>query len=227
MITLSSAVGRAAAATALTVSAGVLLAACGSGGTTTGDTSPAASGNAAPSGGSPSSTASPSASGAAGATPTGSHPGGKAAACTTAELNVTLDTGQTGGTAGSTYVPLDFQNTSNKPCTMYGFPGVSLVTGKGGSRIGAPAKRQRQYSSVTVPLAAGGIAHAWLQVVEAGNYSPNTCKPETAQGLRVYPPANHAAAYVGHSFPACSSTKAGILSVLPVRSGNATQGQVP
>lgn len=232
MITLSSAVRRAAAATALTVGAGILLAACGSGGPTSGGASPAASGTAAPSsgtasgGGSPSSTTSPPASGSGGATPGGSHPA-KATACTTAELSVTLDTGQAGGTAGSTYVPIVFQNTSNDPCTMYGFPGVSFVTGRGGSQIGAPASRQRQYSATTVRLAAGGIAHAWLQVVEAGNYSSGTCHPRTAQGLRVYPPANRAAAYVNHSFPACSSTRADILSVLPVRSGDAVQGHVP
>jgi hypothetical protein len=39
-----------------------------------------------------------------------------------------------------------------------------------------------------VKLVAGGVAHAWLQVAEAGNYPAATCQPVTAHWLRVYAP---------------------------------------
>jgi hypothetical protein len=149
------------------------------------------------------------------------------AACTTSSLRVSVDISQGGAAAGSTYMPVNFTNSSGHPCSMYGFPGVSFVTGPGGSQIGAAAARNHGFSPVSVTLAAHGSAHAWLQVAQAGNYPSSTCHMVTATWLRVFPPGNTAAAYVSHTFPACSSAKASLLTVMPVRSGTGVQGRVP
>ncbi len=149
------------------------------------------------------------------------------AACATANLSVGLQTNAGGGAAGSQYVPISFTNTSGTACAMYGFPGVSFVTGPNGSQIGAPASRQTSFPLVAVTVAAHATAHAWLQVAEAGNYPPSTCHPVTAHWLKVYPPANTAASYIGHTFTACSSAKVTVMMVYPVRAGSAVAQQVP
>jgi hypothetical protein len=149
------------------------------------------------------------------------------AACTTSSLKVSVDTSQGGAAAGSTYLPINFTNSSGHPCSMYGFPGVSFVTGPGGSQIGAAAARNHGFSSVSVTLAAHGSAHAWLQVAQAGNYPTTTCHMVTATWLRVFPPGNRVPAYVSHTFSACSSARANLLTVMPVRSGAGVQGRVP
>jgi len=147
--------------------------------------------------------------------------------CATSALSVSLAERAAGAAAGSTYLPIDFTNTSGMACTLYGYPGVSFVTGPGRTQIGAAATRAGTFSSVSVMVAAHATAHAWLQVVQAGNYPAATCHQVTAHWLRVYPPGNTVASYVSHAFPACSSSKAAVLTVMPARSGAGTQGQIP
>jgi hypothetical protein len=132
-----------------------------------------------------------------------------------------------GGAAGSTYVPIQFVNTSGTACAMYGFPGVSFVTGQNGSQIGAPAQRSTNSGKVTVTLAAHATAHAWLQIAEAGNYPASSCHVANANWLKIYPPGNTAAAYVSHAFQTCSSAKVVTMTIDPVRTGAAVQGQLP
>ncbi len=203
----------------------VTAAGCGSSGGTT------ASQSSAPSPAATSGPASPSTSPGASTPAAGPSSRSSArsglAACSTSALSVSLDSNQGGGAAGSTYLPINFTNTSGAGCALYGYPGVSFVTGPGGTQIGAAATRASGASSVSVTLAAHATAHAWLQVVEAGNYPASTCHPVTAHWLKVYPPGNTEATYIGHSFPACSSGKATVLTVMPVRFGAGVQGQVP
>jgi hypothetical protein len=149
------------------------------------------------------------------------------AACTTANLSVSLQSNMGGGAAGSTYVPIQFTNTSGTACAMYGFPGVSFVTGQNGSQIGAPAQRSANASKVTLTVASHATAHAWLQIAEAGNYPASSCHPVNANFLKVYPPGNTAPAYLSHSFQTCSSAKVVTMTIDPVRTGAAVQGQLP
>jgi hypothetical protein len=224
MITLSVGARRGLALAGV-VTAAAMAAGCGSSGGTT------ASPTAAPASAARSGTASPGtvtgASAPATAPSSRSSAGSGLAACGTSALSVSLASDQGGGAAGSTYVPINFTNTSGAACAIYGYPGVSFATGPAGSQIGAAATRAPNVSSVTVVVAAHASAHAWLQVVEAGNYPASTCHPVTAHWLKVYPPGNTAASYIGHSFPACSSGKVTVLRVMPVRSGAGVQGQVP
>ncbi len=151
------------------------------------------------------------------------------AACQPASLQVTVDASQAGGAAGSTYYPVDFTNTSSSPCGLYGYPGVSFVTadGSAGRQIGAAAQQNPGFNKVAVRHAAGGVAHAWLQVAEAGNYPAASCQPVTAHWLRVFAPGETEALYVNRAFDACSSASAPLLTVMPVRSGHAVQGTTP
>jgi len=76
-------------------------------------------------------------------------------------------------------------------------------------------------------MAAGGVAHAWLQVAKAGNYPAATCQPVKANWLRVFAPGETQALYVSHAFDACSSDSAPLLTVMPVRSGQGVQVTTP
>jgi hypothetical protein len=151
------------------------------------------------------------------------------ALCRTATLTMSVNTGQAGGAAGSTYYPIDFTNTSGTACSMAGYPGVSFVTaaGRSGRQIGAAAQRNQQFGSVLVRLRPGGRAHAWLQVAEVGNYPEATCHPTSVPALRVYPPDETAAGYVLQDFTACAAPGTQQLTVMPVRGGNGTRGSTP
>lgn len=151
------------------------------------------------------------------------------ARCQSASLTITVNASQAGGAAGSIYYPVDFTNTSSSPCGMYGYPGMSFVTAGSstGRQIGAAAQQNPSFGKVAVRLAAGGVAHAWLQVAEAGNYPASACRPVTAHWLRVFAPGQTVARYVNHAFGACSSSSSPLLTVMPVRAGRGVQGTAP
>ena len=216
--------GRCAVPLAVTaVAAAALLASCASTGThqatstpggaaTSGSRAPGAANSSASSGGMS------AASGTAGL-----------AACQPASLRVAINADAAGGAAGSRYYPVNFTNTSGSACGMYGYPGVSLVTAgdNAGRQIGAAAQRNPAFGKQPVRLAAGGVAHAWLQVAEAGNYPLSACKPVTAHWLRVFAPGQTVARYVNHAFAACASASAPLLTVMPVRARQGVQGTTP
>src|SRR5512146_416363 len=219
-----------------------LAAACGSGGSPQAVTSASVSASASPSIAPPQTTtapatsaspASPSApmSPSAPASPSASVPPGAAgvATCGTASLTLTVDDSQANAGAGNAYFPLNFTNTSGAACEMYGFPGVSFVTAPAGQgrQVGAAALRGGAFAKVAILLKARGSAHAWLKVAAAGNYPASACHPVTVHFLRVYPPGETAAGYVGHAFTACSSASAPLLTVLPVRPGDGVAGTTP
>jgi hypothetical protein len=149
--------------------------------------------------------------------------------CDPSTLQVTVNASQAGGAAGSTYYPVDFTNASGSACGLAGYPGMSFVTaGNGaGRQIGAAAQENPAFGKVPVRLAAGGAAHAWLQVSQAANYPAATCRPVKAHWLRVFAPGETQARYVNHSFDACSSASAPLLTVMPVRAGQGVLGTTP
>lgn len=196
------------AAAAVACSA-VLVAACGSssgGGAVGGGSAPTAT----PSSGA----ATPGSTPAASVAPTQAGP----APCTASDLKVAVPTGQGNGAAGSSYYPVQFTNTSASPCTLFGYPGVSFVTGTGGSQIGAAATRNATMPKQLITLSAGQTVHAELQVVNAQNYPAADCGLVTAHWLKVYPPNQTAALYAGFTAQACSKPKT-ILSVQTVQPG--------
>ena len=216
---------RAAAAAGATcggVAMVAMLAACASG------ANPAGGASSSVTPGGPAKSVSPS-------TQPSSSPASPASAsaktqCATSSLQARVASSAGGAAAGSDYVGIDFTNISAHTCVMFGYPGVSWVTGMRGSQIGDAADRTPGYSSVTATLAPNGAAHAWLQIANAGNFPASTCKPTTAHWLRIYPPNQYTSLYAKFTTQVCSGKITGgskPLLVLPVRAGNATSGQVP
>ena len=149
--------------------------------------------------------------------------------CPSSALRVTVNKTRGGAAAGTSYVALDFTNTSGHSCHMFGFPGVSFVTGNPGSQIGAAASRQTTFGPENVTLASGAVAHAWLGVVDAGNFSPSACGPVTAHWLKVYPPDQFTALYTRFTAQVCSKkvSTGTPLIILPIRPGPGAPGRVP
>jgi hypothetical protein len=136
------------------------------------------------------------------------------AACTTGQLKLTLGAGQ--GTAGSTYQPIVFTNTSSGSCSLFGYPGASFVNASG-AQLGQPATRDTSTHSV-VTLAGGGKASALLRLPDPGVFSPGDCHQTTAARLKVYPPNQTGALLVADAADICT-TATGRTSIGPVHSG--------
>lgn len=205
MIPSATAARRAAAAAAL-ASGVALLAACGS------TASPSSGGTATKT---VTTTASPPAS-TTPSSPSSSAPAGPAA-CVTSALSASL--GQGNGAAGSTIIPLEFRNTSSSSCTLFGYPGVSFVTGPGGSQIGNSASEDSATPRQSVTLAAGATAHALLQVAVAQNYPPSRCHLAKAHWLRIFPPGETAPLYLKFNSDTCTAKSIRVLAVQTVQPG--------
>ena len=166
-------------------------------------------------------TASPTASGgtntAAVSTPSSPAAAG-APACATSSLVVKQGLAQ--GYAGGVYEVIDFTNTSSATCTLYGYPGVSLVTGPPYTQIGLAAKRSTTSGTVKlITLAPGATANALLQIVDALNYPSATCGPTKAAALKVYPPNQTAPVYLPNTSEACAKSVQ-TMNIGPVQAGS-------
>jgi Protein of unknown function (DUF4232) len=150
-------------------------------------------------------------------TPAATTPSGPAP-CATSALKVTVSTSAGGAAAGSTYYPIDFANVSGSSCTLYGYPGVSFVTGQGGTQIGPAASRNPATPKQLVTVAPGQTVHAELQVVDAQNYPPADCGLVTAHWLKIFPPNQSAPLYISFSAQTCTKAKQ-ILTVQTVQTG--------
>ena len=137
-------------------------------------------------------------------------------ACATSALQVKL--GSSDGYAGGVYVAINFTNTSGSTCTLFGYPGVSLVTGPPYKQIGLAAKRSTSASKKLVTLAAGATANAQLQIVDALNFPSPSCQPTKAAALKVYPPNQFTAVYLPDTSYGCGKPVQ-IMYIAPVRPG--------
>jgi hypothetical protein len=158
-----------------------------------------------------SSTSAASAPPAAATTTTPAGPPG----CLASGLHARLGVSQ--GTAGTIYQVVELTNTSGGTCTLYGYPGVSFVTGQGGSQVGKPASKDKVTTPALVTLAPGRKANMLLAVHDAGAF-PN-CNMTNVDWLKIYPPGDFGAVYVQYSTQACADPSLSIMSVTAVRSG--------
>jgi len=142
-------------------------------------------------------------------------------ACPNGSLKVSQGLGQ--GYAGGVYEVIDFTNTSGSTCTLYGYPGVSLVSGPPYVQIGLAAKRDTSSPVKTITLAPGGVANALLQIVDALNFPTSTCSPAAATDLQVYPPGQTVAAYLPNQSEACAEPVQTTF-IGPVLAGSGGQG---
>ena len=141
-----------------------------------------------------------------------------APACANGTLQVKL--GESEGYAGGVDVPIDFTNTSGASCTLFGYPGVSLLSSPH-AQIGLAAKRGNTVPPVKViTLAPGATATAQLQIADALNFPTATCSPVQATDLRVYPPNQTAAVLLPEQSKGCAKPVQ-ILLIGAVQSGSA------
>jgi Domain of unknown function (DUF4232) len=164
-------------------------------------------------------TASPSASSDTPAAVASSSPAAGTTACATSGLQIKL--GPADGYAGGSYQTIDFTNTSGSPCTLTGYPGVSLVTGPPYKQLGVPAKRSTSTPARVVTLAPGATANAVVQIVDALNFPSPSCEPAKAAALKVYPPNQFTAVYLPDTSYGCGKSVQ-TMFVAPVRPGSTT-----
>jgi hypothetical protein len=156
-----------------------------------------------------------------------------APACSTANLDVWLNT--TGnGAAGSSYYNLNLTNLSARSCTLFGYPGVSAIT-QSGIQLGSSAGRDGAHASTRVTLASARTAKGFetstsrntatviLQIAVAENFPTSVCSPITASGLRVYPPGQKESTVVPFPFVGCAKAGPQFLHVEAVQRYVATQ----
>ena len=225
-MTPSAQVARRTGIATILLGTALLAAACASSnnGGSTGASSPATSSAAA----TPAQAATSSAPAASGGSSAAATPSAGTTGCATGNLKAAVVTGEGGAAAGSTYYPVNLTNTGSSSCSLFGYPGVSWVSGPSGSQIGQPATRNPVITPATVVLAPGQTAHVTIQVVDAGNYDKSTCQPVTAHWLKIFPPGQFTALYVKFSAQTCSAklpSKLGSpLSVDAVKSGRGKAG---
>ena len=131
-----------------------------------------------------------------------SSPAAGTPACATSALQVKL--GSSDGYAGGVYVIIDFTNISGSTCTLFGYPGVSLVTGPPYKQIGLAAKRSTSTPKKLVTLTADATAQAQLQIVDALNFPSATCGPTKATALKIYPPNQTEPVYLPNASNGCT-----------------------
>ena len=122
--------------------------------------------------------------------------------CPNGSLHVKLGLGQ--GYAGGVYEVIDFTNTSGITCTLFGYPGVSLVSGPPYAQIGLAAKRTNTAPVKQITLAPNATANALLQIVDALNFPTSTCSPVKSTNLRVFPPNWTASVYLPYTSEGCA-----------------------
>ncbi|GHH85242.1 hypothetical protein GCM10018793_52480 [Streptomyces sulfonofaciens] len=133
------------------------------------------------------------------------------AICRTADLSITLGAGE--GAAGSQYRPLRVTNDADTPCSLFGFPGVSMVDAQG-HQLGKPADRDGAQARGRVVMKPGQREQVTLRVIDAGVYSGGTCHVAGAAGIRVYPPGQKASVVVPvKGLRGCTSSDATTLTV--------------
>ncbi len=225
-MTPSAQVARRTGIATILLGTALLAAACASSnnGGSTAASSPATSSAAD----TPAQAATSSAPAASGGSSAAATPSAGTTGCATGNLKAAVVTGEGGAAAGSTYYPVNLTNTGSSSCSLFGYPGVSWVSGPSGSQIGQPATRNPVITPATVVLAPGQTAHVTIQVVDAGNYDKSTCQPVTAHWLKIFPPGQFTALYVKFSAQTCSAklpSKLGSpLSVDAVKSGRGKAG---
>ena len=211
------------------LAAAALAAGCTSGSSGSSASAPAAATSApatsAPATSAPAATTAPAATGSAtGSSSPTSKPNaaGGAPACASADLHASLGVAQ--GAAGSSYQVIDFTNLGSSPCTLYGYPGVSLAGGTPVAQIGAAADRDPTSHATVVTVPAHGTANALLRVVDALNFPTSDCGPVRSTYLQVFPPNQTTPLFVSYKSTACSKSATKLLTIRAVQPGSGSAG---
>ena len=121
------------------------------------------------------------------------------------------------GTAGSIYQVIDFTNISNGPCTLYGYPGVSLASGAPVTQVGAAASRSSATAAALVTLARARPPTRCCG--SSRRATTASTAPTTTTYLQIYPPNETTPIYLGYKSTGCASSAVKLLSVGVVTAG--------
>lgn len=130
------------------------------------------------------------------------------------------DPGTAEGAAGSLYLTIKLVNLNNVPCTLYGYPGVSLAAGTPVTQVGAAADRVPGSAKTVVLLQPHGVASALLRITQALNYPSANCGPVSTTWIQVFPPGQTAPLYVSYKSTGCSKDGVHLLTIGVVKSGS-------
>ncbi|MBN1172971.1 MAG: DUF4232 domain-containing protein [Micromonosporaceae bacterium] len=136
--------------------------------------------------------------------------------CTSDKLRVEATEAGGGNSAGHQAIALVFTNTGSEPCTMLGYPGVSLMTSQSGSQVNDAATRTSGTEPQKVALPSKGTAQAIVLLSRAGFYDEAECKPVDVAGFRVYPPDETTSLFASSPQTVCSKKGTAVPSVGPV-----------
>jgi len=121
-----------------------------------------------------------------------------AASCLTSQLALTA--GPTSGAAGSAYTTFFLTNSAGTPCSIRGFPGVSLLD-DAGNIVGQPATRDGSMGPA-VRLGPGQRARF---VIRVGTATRTGCTvPVPSSEIQVYPPDQTVALRIPFPTGSCS-----------------------
>jgi hypothetical protein len=131
--------------------------------------------------------------------------------CAVRVLRVTL--GEENAGVGNLYTTLVLRNVGRGSCTLRGYPGVSLVDGRG-RQIGRAATRVAAALPWLI-LRPGGTVSTVIHTLNPGVGTTNCLPPSAA--LRVYPPDAYTSVLVRVRLSECL----GVLEVRPLVAGSA------
>lgn len=135
------------------------------------------------------------------------------AACTASDTTVEARPVQ--GSAGHVEYLITMTNDGDQPCTVEGYPGVSIVAGDDGTQVGAPADRDRSRGNgEPVTVRPGATATASVLVAQADNYGDD-CDPVDARGFRIYLPGQRAAQFAPVDVRGCANPDIHLMRVRP------------
>lgn len=106
--------------------------------------------------------------------------------CNADELTVAVEDGGDSSGAGTLAYNIVLTNSGKRTCTLFGFPGVSLVNDNG-NQIGSPAERGTNYVEERLTLQSGTKVKAVVSIANSTNFPDGQCKAGATK-LRIYPP---------------------------------------
>jgi Protein of unknown function (DUF4232) len=195
-----------------------LAAGCSANSTTSASAPPSSSAPAGTSAPASGTTTSPSSGGSTSQPSATSNPQAAGSGCTSQDLRAAAGTSQ--GAAGSVYQFITFTNLGSSPCTLFGYPGVSLAAGSPLAQVGAPADRQSGETPAVVTLQPQGVASVTVRIVDAQNFPSSKCGVKSTTSIKIYPPGQTAPLYLSYSSTGCTDSATHLLTTTTVVSGN-------
>ncbi len=137
--------------------------------------------------------------------------------CHTGGLKVAIRS--LGAAAGHHYAALEFTNTSNSTCRVYGFPGMQLLSAQG-HKVATKVVRDPATKPKLVTLKAGATAWArtdWGAIPTSGEPQTGSCESPAAS-TEVTPPDETAHRIVHWSYgPVCQRGRIVVSALAPGR----------